>query len=69
MGRFPVQSRSGNNSIMLAYHADTNVILVEAFHYRQDRHRLAAANRITYRLHKRSHTVDLHILDNKCSDS
>ena len=69
MGRFPVQSRSGNNSIMLAYHADTNVILVEAFHSRQDRHRIADANNIIYGLHKHGHTVDLQILDNKCSDS
>ena len=31
MGRFPVCSRSGNNFIMLSYHVDTNVILVEPF--------------------------------------
>ena len=31
MGCFPVRSRSVNHYIMLAYHADSNVILVNAF--------------------------------------
>ena len=69
MGRFPVRSRSGNNYIMLAYHVDTNTILVEPFQSRQDRHRIAAYNRIMNRLKKRSHTVDLQILDNKASQA
>ena len=46
MGRFPVRSCSGNNLIMLAYHVDTNAILVEPFASRHNRHRLAAADRI-----------------------
>ena len=66
MGRFTVRSRSRNNYIVLAYHVDTYVILVEAFQSHQDRHRLAAAKHIMYRLHKLGHTVDLHILDNEC---
>ena len=40
MGRFPTRSRSGNQYIMLAYHCDTNAILVEAFQSRHDRHRM-----------------------------
>ena len=66
-GRFPIRSRSGNNYIMLAYHVDTNAILVEPFESRHDRHRLAAADRIMTRLAKRGHGVDLQILDNECS--
>ena len=50
MGRFPIRSRNGNYFIVLAYHVDTNVILVEPFQSRHDRHRLAAADRITTRL-------------------
>ena len=38
MGRFPVRFRSGNSLLMLSYHVDTNVILVEPFKYRHDRH-------------------------------
>ena len=52
---------------MLAYHVDTNVILVEPFDYRHDCHRLADADRIMANLTKRGHGVDLHILDNECS--
>ena len=44
IGRFPVRSRCGNNFIMLAYHVDTNVILVEPFASRHDRHCLASAD-------------------------
>ena len=52
---------------MLAYHVDTNVILVDSFASRHNRHRLAAANRIMANLTKRGHGVDLQILDNECS--
>ena len=52
MGRFPVRSRSGNYFIMLAYQVDCNVILIESFQSRHDRHRLAAADRIMTRIQK-----------------
>ena len=45
-GRLPVRSQIGNNSMMLSYHVDTNVILVEPFESFHNRHRLAAAYRI-----------------------
>ena len=67
MGRFPIRSRRGNNFIMLAYHVDTNVILVEPFASRHDRHRLSAADRNIANLTKRGHGVDLQIIDNQCS--
>ena len=40
MGCFPVRSCSSNYFIMIAYHVDLNVILVEPFQSRHDRHRL-----------------------------
>ena len=66
MGRFPVRSHSGNNFIMLAYHVDTNVILVEQFSSRNDHHRLAAVNSIMANLANRGQDVNLQILDNEC---
>ena len=69
MGRFPVRSHSGNHYIMLAYQVDTNTILVEPFQSRQDRHRIAAYNRIMTRLKNRGRTVGLQILDNEDSQS
>ena len=52
---------------MLAYHVDTNIILVESFASRHNRHLLAAADRIMDNLTKRGYGVDVQILDNKCS--
>ena len=69
MGRFPVRSSSGNHYIMLAYHVDTNTILVEPFQSFQDHHRIAAYNRIMTRIKKRGHTVNLQILDNEASQA
>ena len=54
---------------MLDHHFDTNFVLVEALQSRQDRYRLATTDSVMSRLHKRSHSVDLHILDNDCSKS
>jgi len=67
MGRFPVRSRSGNQYIMLAYHCDSNAILVEPFQSRADRHRIPAYTRLMSRLQARGHTVDHQVLDNECS--
>ena len=64
MGRSPVHSRIINNFIMLSYHVDTNVILVEPFESRHNLHCLAVADRIMTRLTKRVHGVHLQILDN-----
>eukprot|EP00804_Cyclotella_cryptica_P028661 CCRYP_008183-RA/>CCRYP_008183-RA protein AED:0.20 eAED:0.05 QI:0/0/0/0.66/1/1/6/0/1274 len=67
MGRFPVRSRSGNQYLMLAYHCDTNAILVEPFQSRHDRHRIPAYNKLMGRLTARTHTVDHQVLDNEAS--
>eukprot|EP00804_Cyclotella_cryptica_P000822 CCRYP_001069-RA/>CCRYP_001069-RA protein AED:0.19 eAED:0.19 QI:0/0/0/1/1/1/2/0/711 len=67
MGRFPTRSRSGNQYIMLAYHCDTNAILVEAFQSRHDRHRIAAHGCIMARLQANGHKIEHQILDNEAS--
>ena len=54
---------------MLAYHVDTNTILLEPFQSCQDRHRIAAYNRIMTRLKMRGQTVNLQILDNEASQA
>ena len=65
-GRFPTRARSGNQYIMVAYHS-SNVILIEPFASRKDKHRIAAYNVIMQRLKDRNLLVDLQILDNECS--
>eukprot|EP00804_Cyclotella_cryptica_P026695 CCRYP_007932-RA/>CCRYP_007932-RA protein AED:0.24 eAED:0.21 QI:0/0/0/1/1/1/2/0/661 len=67
MGRFPTSSCSGNQYIMLAYHCDSNAILVEPFQSRHDRHHIAAHGRIMTHLHDRGHLVEHQILDNEAS--
>ena len=67
MGRFPIRPPYGHRHIMLAFHCDSNVILIENFQYRHDRHRIAAYNRIMARLQERGHAVDLQVLDNEVS--
>ena len=52
---------------MLAFHCDSNVILIEPFQSRHDRHRIAAYSRIMTRLQERGHVVDPQVLDNEAS--
>ena len=66
-GRFPVRSRSGNQYVMIAHHANGNLILQQAFKTRSDKHRIAAYNAIMTRLAARGLAVDLQILDNEAS--
>ena len=66
-GRFPVRARSGNQYVMIAHHADGNLILQQAFKTRSDKHRLEAYNAIMTRLSARGLLVDLQILDNEAS--
>jgi len=40
-GRFLVRARSGNQYVMIAFHADGNLILQQAFKTKSDRHRIA----------------------------
>jgi hypothetical protein len=66
-GCFPVRARSGNQYVMIAYHADGNLILQQAFKSRSDKHCIAAYNTIMTRLAARGLAVDLQILDNDTS--
>ena len=41
-GRLPIRARSGNQYLMVAYHCDSNAILVAPLKTRKDKHRLEA---------------------------
>ena len=66
-GRFPIQSRSGNWSIMIAYYCDSNTILQSPFVNWKDKYRIRAYNSIMQRLDNRGHHVNVQILDNEVS--
>jgi hypothetical protein len=66
-GQFPVKASSGNQYVMIAYHANGNLILQQAFISRSDTHRIAAYNSIMTRLAAKGLSVDPQILDNKAS--
>jgi hypothetical protein len=53
--------------MMIAFHANGNLILQQAFKSKSDRHQIAAYNAIMTRLAARGLSVDLQILDNKAS--
>ena len=66
-GRFPVRARSGNQYVMIAYHADGNLILQQPFKTKSDTHRIAAYDTIMMRLAAKGLSVDLQIMDNEAS--
>ena len=66
-GRFPVISRKGNQYIMVAYHCDSNAIMVVTFKTRKDKARTADYNTIMQRLKYRDMLVNLQILENEAS--
>ena len=66
-GRFLVQSVSINQHIMCAYHVWENVILVEAYQTKHDRHRLPAYNRMMKQLKQAGMQVKMQVLDNEVS--
>jgi len=68
-GCFPVRARSGNQYVMIAFHADGNLVLQQAFKSKSDQHRTAAYNAIMTRLAARGLSVDLQILDNEASSA
>ena len=67
LGRFPVISRKGNQYIIVAYHCDSNSIMVVPFKTRKDKDCMAAYNTIMQRLKDRYMLVNLQILDNEAS--
>jgi hypothetical protein len=60
-GRFPIKACSGNQYVMIAYHADGDLILQQAFKSRSNTHRIAAYNAIVTHLVARGLLVDLQI--------
>jgi hypothetical protein len=62
-GCFPVRACSGNQYIMIAYHADGNLILQQPFKTMSNAHHLAAYNIIMTHLAARGLSVDLWQLD------
>ena len=66
-GRSPIKSRSGNQYLIVAYHCDSNAILVAPFKTRKDTHRLEAYKSIMKRLRKNGMSVNLQILNNEAS--
>eukprot|EP00804_Cyclotella_cryptica_P008325 CCRYP_020273-RA/>CCRYP_020273-RA protein AED:0.34 eAED:0.34 QI:0/-1/0/1/-1/1/1/0/521 len=66
-GRFHPRACSGNQYIMIAFHADTNAILVRPFSNKHDVHRIAAYQDIHARLCNANRKPVVHILDNETS--
>ena len=50
---------------MVAYHCDTNAILIDPFQTQEECHRILAYTRIMTRLKTCSHVVDHQVLDNE----
>ena len=66
-GRFPIRARSGNQYLMVAYHQQTNAILVRPFASKADTHRIPTYEAIMAKFTSRGQMVNLHILDNEAS--
>eukprot|EP00804_Cyclotella_cryptica_P028768 CCRYP_018720-RA/>CCRYP_018720-RA protein AED:0.37 eAED:0.37 QI:0/0/0/1/0/0.25/4/0/1148 len=66
-GRFHPRARSGNQYIMIAFHSDTNAILVRPFPTKHDVHRIAAYQDIHVRLCNANRKPMVHIMDNEAS--
>ena len=66
-GRFPIKARSGNQYLMVAYHCDSNEILVSPFKTHKDKHRLESYKSIMTCLPKTVMSVNLQILDKDAS--
>jgi hypothetical protein len=66
-GRFPFRAPLGNQYIMIAFHADGNLILQQAFKSKSNHHCIAAYNAIMTCLAARGLSVDLQILNNEAT--
>ncbi len=66
-GCFPVKACSRNQYVMIAFHADSNLILQQAFKSKIDCHPIAPYNAIMTCLSARGLLLDLQIIDNKAS--
>jgi hypothetical protein len=66
-GRFPVRACLRNQYIMIAFHANGNLILQQAFKSKSSRHCIATYNATMLHLTARGLSLDLQILNNKAS--
>jgi hypothetical protein len=66
---FPVRACSSNQYVMIAFHANGNPVLQQAFKSKSDRHHIAAYNTILTHLVARGLSIDLQILDDKASST
>jgi hypothetical protein len=66
-GQFPGKARSGSQYVMIAFHANGNLILQQNFKTRSNTHCIAAYNSIMTCLAAHGLAVDLQILDNEAS--
>ena len=67
-GRFPYRSSQGNTYIMVAYHYEANVILVEPIKNRQAAILAAVLEKNNNELKTAGVAPKLYITDNDCSD-
>ena len=67
-GRFPYRSSRGNEYLMVAYHYDANVILVQPIKNRQAATLTSAWKIINDRLIKAGVASNSYIMDNECAD-
>jgi hypothetical protein len=68
-GRFPVRARSVNQYVMIAFHANDNLILQQAFISKSNCHCIAGYNTIITHLVAQGLSADLQLLDNKASST
>ena len=68
-GHFPIKARRGNQYLIVAYHCNSNDILVSLFKTRKDKNFLKAYKSIISRLWENGMSVNLQILDNEASAS
>ncbi|KAL7502326.1 hypothetical protein ACHAXN_000445, partial [Cyclotella atomus] len=68
-GKYPTQSKSGNNYIMVMVDIDSNAILVEPMKSRKDHEMIRAYDALVKRILRAGVTPKKHMLDNEISEN
>jgi hypothetical protein len=68
-GKYPTQSQSGNNYIMVMVEIDSNAILVEPMKSRKDKEMIRAYDTLVKRLQRVGIRPKKHVLDNEISEN
>ena len=66
-GHFQLRARSGNQYLMVAFHAKSNAILIQPFATKHDGHRIPAYNTLYTQLPANNNQPEFHIMDNEAS--